>query len=112
PFAAIAAPVWYTCSRQHTIAATMEQTTMHSRSGTRPGLSRRSVLRAAAIGSVSAIATPHVRGGRAAGILTLGVWGHWVPGDNNTVTALCSEWGARLRCRHGRRQGQHQDQFR
>jgi hypothetical protein len=68
---------------------------MRSRSGTRSGLSRRSVLRAAAIGSVSAIATPHVRGGRAAGILTLGVWDHWVPGANNALTALCSEWGAK-----------------
>ena len=68
---------------------------MRSRSGTRSGLSRRSVLRAAAIGSVSAIAAPHVRGGRAAGILTLGVWDHWVPGANNALTALCSEWGAK-----------------
>ena len=68
---------------------------MHLRSGTRPGLSRRSVLRAAAVGSVSAIAAPHVRGGRAAGILTLGVWDHWVPGANNALTALCSEWGAK-----------------
>ena len=68
---------------------------MHSRSGTRSGLSRRSVLRAAAVGSVSAIAAPHVRGGRAAGILTLGVWDHWVPGANNALTALCSEWGAK-----------------
>ena len=68
---------------------------MHSRSGTRSGPSRRSVLRAAAIGSISAIAAPHVRGGRAAGILTLGVWDHWVPGANNALTALCSEWGAK-----------------
>ena len=27
--------------------------------------------------------------------MTLGVWDHWVPGANNALTALCSEWGAK-----------------
>src|ERR1700751_3110695 len=68
---------------------------MHSRSKTESRFSRRSVLRAAALGSVSAIAAPHVRDARAAGSLTLGVWDHWVPGANNALTALCDEWGAK-----------------
>ena len=25
----------------------------------------------------------------------MGVWDHWVPGANNALTALCSEWGAK-----------------
>src|SRR6476646_2387808 len=68
---------------------------MRSRLETKSHLSRRSVLRAAAIASASAIAAPSVRDGRAAGALTLGVWDHWVPGANNALTALCDEWGAK-----------------
>ena len=31
----------------------------------------------------------------AAGTLSLGVWDHWVPGANKTLSALCEEWGAK-----------------
>ena len=54
---------------------------------------RRSVLKNAALGSVAAIAAPYVHGAYAAGSLSLGVWDHWVPGANNTLTKLCNEWG-------------------
>jgi len=56
--------------------------------------SRRNVLKTAALGSVAAIAAPYVRTSYAAGTLSLGVWDHWVPGANATLTALCNEWGA------------------
>jgi hypothetical protein len=56
---------------------------------------RRNVLKAAALGSAAAFAAPYVRTSYAAGTLTLGCWDHWVPGANNTLTALCNEWGAK-----------------
>jgi Bacterial extracellular solute-binding protein len=56
---------------------------------------RRHILKAAALGSVSAVAAPYVRTSYAAGTLSLGVWDHWVPGANKTLTALCNEWGAK-----------------
>jgi ABC-type glycerol-3-phosphate transport system substrate-binding protein len=56
-------------------------------------ITRRSVLKTAALGSAAAIATPYVHGAYAAGTLTLGCWDHWVPGANNTLTKLCNEWG-------------------
>src|ERR1700740_2650353 len=56
---------------------------------------RRHVLKTAALGSVAALAAPYVRTSYAAGTLTLGCWDHWVPGANNTLTALCNEWGAK-----------------
>ena len=45
----------------------------------RPRPTRRSVLKSVALGSVAAIAAPHVRHSYAAGTLALGVWDHWVP---------------------------------
>jgi hypothetical protein len=39
-----------------------------------------------------AIAMPYVRGAHAAGKLSMGFWDHWVPGANNTTTALVNEW--------------------
>jgi len=56
-------------------------------------LSRRDVLKTAALGSAAAITAPYVHGAYAAGTLALGVWDHWVPGANNTLTKLCNEWG-------------------
>ena len=40
---------------------------------------------------------PHtyVRGAYAAGNLDIGFWDHWVPGANNTSTALVKEWAAK-----------------
>jgi ABC-type glycerol-3-phosphate transport system substrate-binding protein len=56
-------------------------------------LTRRSILKSAALGSVAAVTAPYVSGVYAAGRLTLGCWDHWVPGANNTLTKLCNEWG-------------------
>ena len=60
--------------------------------------SRRSLLKSAALGSAAALAAPYVKGAYAAGSLSLGVWDHWVPGANNTLTKLCNEWGAKNNC--------------
>ena len=59
---------------------------------------RRSLLKSAALGSAAAIAAPYVKDSYAAGSLSLGVWDHWVPGANNTLTKLCNEWGAKNNC--------------
>src|SRR6476660_8458262 len=56
-------------------------------------LSRRSVLKTAALASTAVFAAPYVRGAYAAGKLTLGTWDHWVPGANNAFTKICNEWG-------------------
>src|SRR6201992_1131991 len=58
-------------------------------------LTRRSILKSAALGSAAAITAPYVHGAYAAGTLTLGCWDHWVPGANTTLTKLCNEWGAK-----------------
>jgi ABC-type glycerol-3-phosphate transport system substrate-binding protein len=59
---------------------------------------RRQVMKSAALGSAAAIAAPFVKGVYAAGSLALGVWDHWVPGANNTLTKLCNEWGTKNNC--------------
>src|SRR5580692_643939 len=59
---------------------------------------RRNVLKSAALGSVAAIAAPYVKDSYAAGSLSLGVWDHWVPGANATLTKLCNEWGTKNNC--------------
>src|SRR5207253_4086631 len=56
-------------------------------------LSRRNLLKTTALAAASAASAPYVRHSHAAGKLTLGVWDHWVPGANNTLTRLCNEWG-------------------
>src|ERR1700748_1832254 len=56
-------------------------------------LTRRSVLKSAALGSAAAIAAPYVHGAYAAGSLTLGCWDHWVPGANKAFDKICKEWG-------------------
>jgi hypothetical protein len=56
-------------------------------------LTRRSILKSAALGSAAAIAAPYVHGAYAAGSLTLGCWDHWVPGANKALDKLCKEWG-------------------
>src|SRR5215468_6374629 len=42
--------------------------------------------------AAATLAMPYVRGAYAAGKLTMGFWDHWVPGANNTTTALVNEW--------------------
>ena len=59
------------------------------------GVSRRSLLKSAALGSAAVITAPYVRGAYAAGKLSLGCWDHWVPGANKALTKLCNEWGAK-----------------
>src|SRR6186713_2698212 len=56
-------------------------------------LSRRAVLKTAALGSAAAITAPYVSGVYAAGTLSLGCWDHWVPGANKALDKLCKEWG-------------------
>ena len=57
-------------------------------------LSRRAVLKTAALGSAAALASPYIsRAYAAAGSLSLGCWDHWVPGANNALIKLCNEWG-------------------
>src|ERR1700754_4729449 len=58
-------------------------------------LSRRQFVTATAVSSATLIAAPHVRGAYAAGKLKIGFWDHWVPGANNTSTALVNEWAER-----------------
>ena len=65
---------------------------------TRRKPSRRELLKSAALGSAAAIAAPYVKDSYAAGTLSLGVWDHWVPGANDTLTKLCNEWGAKNNC--------------
>jgi ABC-type glycerol-3-phosphate transport system substrate-binding protein len=52
---------------------------------------RRTVLRNAAL-ATTFLATPFVRGARAAGKLSVGFWDHWVPGANGPLEKLCREW--------------------
>src|ERR1700757_5210060 len=59
----------------------------------RSSISRRNLLKTTALATASTLAAPYVRHAYAAGKLTLGVWDHWVPGANNTLTKLCNEWG-------------------
>ncbi len=56
-------------------------------------VSRRRFLKRAALATTAAIAAPYMRTSYAAGKLTLGCWDHWVPGANDTLTAICKEWG-------------------
>jgi len=70
----------------------------HSRLLARTRPTRREIIKSAALGSAAAIGAPYVKGVYAAGSLSLGVWDHWVPGANNTLTKLCNEWGAKNNC--------------
>ncbi|MGY8668838.1 extracellular solute-binding protein [Bradyrhizobium sp. UFLA05-109] len=55
-------------------------------------LSRREFVSATALSTGALITTPYVRGAYAAGKLSIGLWDHWVPGANDTSTALVNEW--------------------
>ncbi|HXZ02249.1 MAG TPA: ABC transporter substrate-binding protein [Stellaceae bacterium] len=56
-------------------------------------VSRRKFLKRAALATTAAVAAPYMRTSHSAGRLTLGCWDHWVPGANNTLVAICNEWG-------------------
>src|SRR6059058_5345602 len=45
--------------------------------------------------SAAIITAPYMRTAHAAGKLTIGLWDHWVPGANDTSTALVNEWAAK-----------------
>jgi hypothetical protein len=59
----------------------------------RSSVTRRGVLKYAALGTTAAIAAPYISPTYAAGRLTLGCWDHWVPGANSALSKLCNEWG-------------------
>jgi hypothetical protein len=61
----------------------------------RSSVTRRGVLKYAALGTTAAIAAPYISPTYAAGRLTLGCWDHWVPGANTALSKLCNEWGAK-----------------
>ena len=60
---------------------------------TTTAVSRRRFLKRAALATGAAIAAPYMRTSYSAGRLTMGLWDHWVPGANDTLTAICNEWG-------------------
>ena len=60
-------------------------------------LSRRQFVAATAATSAALVTAPYVRGAYAAGKLSMGFWDHWVPGANNTLTALVNEWAQKER---------------
>jgi ABC-type glycerol-3-phosphate transport system substrate-binding protein len=59
---------------------------------TEASLTRRKVLKTAALATTATLAAPFVRGAHAAGKLSFGVWDHWVPGASEVLKKLCQEW--------------------
>jgi ABC-type glycerol-3-phosphate transport system substrate-binding protein len=58
----------------------------------RKRISRRQFVAATALSSAALISAPYMRTAHAAGSLSMGFWDHWVPGANDTLTALVKEW--------------------
>ncbi|MEO8718551.1 MAG: extracellular solute-binding protein [Burkholderiales bacterium] len=56
---------------------------------------RRRFIKSTAAASAAVVAAPYIRTARAAGTLSVGFWDHWVPGANDTLSALCKEWAAK-----------------
>jgi len=56
-------------------------------------VTRRRFLKTTAAAATATIAAPYMRTSYAAGKLTLGCWDHWVPGANDTLSAIVQEWG-------------------
>jgi ABC-type glycerol-3-phosphate transport system substrate-binding protein len=54
-------------------------------------VSRRSVVAGGIAAGV--LSAPFVRSAHAAGSISIGLWDHWVPGANDTQTAILKEWG-------------------
>lgn len=61
----------------------------------RRSITRRRFVATTAAASAVLVSAPFVRGSYAAGKLAIGFWDHWVPGANNTATALINEWAAK-----------------
>src|SRR5438093_13302982 len=53
---------------------------------------RRRFLTTTAAASAAVSGAPYIRTSHAAGRLAIGFWDHWVPGANDTLTAICQEW--------------------
>src|SRR3979490_3484493 len=53
---------------------------------------RRRFVAGTAAASTAFIAAPFVRGAYAAGKLSIGFWGHWVPNANGATETLVKEW--------------------
>ena len=62
-------------------------------------LTRRTVLKTAALGSTTLmagnLASPFVHGAFAAGALSMGTWDHWVPGASQVLKKICEDWAAK-----------------
>src|SRR5260370_1062842 len=58
-------------------------------------ITRRAVIKTAALATTALITAPYVRGAHAAGKLSIGFWDHWVPGANSATTTLVEEWAAK-----------------
>ncbi|MGO8915782.1 MAG: ABC transporter substrate-binding protein [Stellaceae bacterium] len=56
-------------------------------------VSRRKFLKRVGLTTTAAVVAPYMRTSYSAGRLALGCWDHWVPGANDTLTAICNEWG-------------------
>ena len=63
----------------------------------RKSLTRRNLLRSAALGSTALAAKsfgmPFIHSAFSAGTLDVGLWDHWVPGGNEPWKKLAKEWG-------------------
>src|SRR5882672_9035200 len=55
-------------------------------------ITRRAVIKTAALATTAMITAPYVRGAHAAGKLSIGFWDHWVPGANKASTDLVNAW--------------------
>ncbi len=60
---------------------------------TRSKISRRKFIAKTALATTALVAAPYMRTSYAAGKLAIGAWDHWVPGANDTLTAIVNEWG-------------------
>src|SRR5713226_9787547 len=56
-------------------------------------LTRRRFLKTTAAAATATVAMPYMRTAYSAGKLTMGFWDHWVPGANDTLSAIVQEWG-------------------
>ena len=54
---------------------------------------RRTFVKSTALAAAGTLASPYVKRAYSAGRVTLGLWDHWVPGANDTMTRLARAWG-------------------
>ena len=54
---------------------------------------RRNFLKTTALATTAAVAAPYVKTAHSAGKLSLGLWDHWVPGDNDVMRQIITDWG-------------------